>query len=62
MSGRRASFKQSDATKALRAAMAAGLSPTGYHIDPVTGAIVVQFGNFGSEAPNSFDSLIRARP
>lgn len=59
---RRASFKQSDATKALKAAVAAGLVPTGYRIEPDTGAIAVQFGETGFAAPNSFDDLIGVRP
>lgn len=42
MSARPARFKQADATRALRAAQAAGLKPCGYKIDP-TGAIVVMF-------------------
>ncbi len=40
MVARRATFKQADATRALRAAVAAGLRPSGYKIDP-SGAIVV---------------------
>jgi hypothetical protein len=58
---RRASFKQSDATKALKAAVAAGLNPIGYRIDPLTGAIAVQFGELGIETSNSFDDLMGAR-
>ena len=41
---RRAAFKQADATRALRAAVAAGLKPSGFRVDPATGAIEVQFG------------------
>jgi hypothetical protein len=37
---RRATFKQSDATRALRAAQKAGMKPSGYKIDP-SGAIIV---------------------
>jgi hypothetical protein len=61
MMTRRATFKQADATKALRAAVAAGLFPTGYQIDPVTGTITVQFSGVG-EAGNSFDQLTEVRP
>jgi hypothetical protein len=42
MVSRAARFKQADATRALRAAVAAGLKPSGYRIDPA-GAIVVMF-------------------
>lgn len=57
MAGRRASFKQADATRALKGAVAAGLKPTGYRIDP-TGAIVVMFTGAASErAINSFDEI-----
>lgn len=41
---RRAAFKQSDATRALRAAQKAGLRPSGYRIEP-TGAIVVMLND-----------------
>ena len=34
-------FRQHDLTRALRAAVAAGLAVSGYEIDPVTGRIVV---------------------
>ncbi|EPR08443.1 hypothetical protein M527_09850 [Sphingobium indicum IP26] len=44
MSTRAARFKQADATRALRAAVAAGLKPSGYRIDPA-GAIVVMFAD-----------------
>ena len=39
-----ARFKQADVTKALKAATAAGLKPSGCKIDP-TGAIIVMLGN-----------------
>lgn len=37
-------FKQSDVTRALRAATAAGLKPSGYKIDSL-GAIIVMFSD-----------------
>jgi len=52
MAARRASFKQADATRALRAAVAAGLRPSGYKIDP-TGAIVVMLADGTSSKPSS---------
>jgi hypothetical protein len=59
MASRRASFRQADATRALKAAVAAGLRPTGYRLDP-TGAIEVQFdGQARSSAANSFDDIQR---
>jgi hypothetical protein len=42
MTTRRATFKQSDAARALRAAVAAGLKPSGYKID-AAGTIHVTF-------------------
>jgi hypothetical protein len=57
MSARAARFKQADATRALRAAVAAGLKPSGYKVD-ADGAIIVLFGDSALEASNSFDSLI----
>lgn len=54
---RRSSFKQADATRALRAAVAAGLRPSGYRVDP-TGAIEVLFGRVdGAPTSNSFDEI-----
>lgn len=54
---RRSSFKQADATRALRGAVAAGLKPTGYRIDP-TGAIEVMFtGAMADRQTNSFDEI-----
>lgn len=44
MSARRRTFKQTDVTRALRAAAAAGLQVTGFKIDVQTGAIVVETG------------------
>jgi hypothetical protein len=38
----RTSFRQSDATRALRAALAAGLNPVGYSVAP-DGSIKVEF-------------------
>lgn len=57
MAQRRAAFSQSDATRALKAAVAAGLKPSGYRVDP-TGTIEVLFS--GGERPmpsNSFDEI-----
>lgn len=56
MAARRANFKQADATRALKAAAAAGLKPTGYRIDP-GGAIVVMFGEAAARSGNSFDDI-----
>ena len=49
---RRAAFIQSDATRALRAAVRAGLRPSGYRIEP-TGAIIVTFNENATSAPAS---------
>lgn len=57
MASRRSSFRQADATRALKAAVAAGLKPTGFRLDP-TGAIEVQFdGQARAGATNSFDDI-----
>lgn len=61
MKGRRASFRQSDAARALRAALAAGLEPTGYTIS-VDGSITVRLGDGESNDNNSFDRLMRSNP
>ena len=58
---RHAAFKQADLTRALRAAMAAGLKPSGYRINPATGEIEVQFGNDNPTSGNSFDTIMGAR-
>lgn len=50
-------FKQADATRALRAAVAAGLKPSGYKITP-SGEIVVMLGDDTAGPRNSFDDLI----
>lgn len=50
MSAPAARFRQADATRALRAAKAAGLNPSGYKIDP-SGAIVVMFANGTTQPP-----------
>ena len=53
---RRSAFKQADATRALRAAVAAGLKPTGFRLDP-TGAIEVMFGEERTKSANTFDEV-----
>jgi hypothetical protein len=58
---RRASFKQADAARALRAAMAAGLQPSGYTI-ATDGSISVSLeGCDANASSNSFD-LLMGRP
>lgn len=53
-----ARFKQSDCTRALRAAVAAGLKPCGYEIDP-NGTLRVIFANgLQPKAGNSFDEVL----
>ena len=44
-----AAFRQSDVTRALRAARAAGLDVSGYEIDPITGKITITTGSNGSK-------------
>ena len=56
MVSRRAAFKQADATRALRAAVAAGLKPISFRIDP-SGAIVVNMGDGAVRSSNSFDEI-----
>ena len=56
---RRAAFKQSDLTRALRGAKAAGLEPQGCKINPATGEIEMQFGK-DAASRNSFDQLMGA--
>ena len=57
MKARRASFKQADAARALRAAVAAGLRPNGYTIG-ADGSITVSLGETDAAAKNSFDRLM----
>lgn len=57
MSARRSSFKQADAARALRAARAAGLDPSGYTIAP-DGSIHVSFRDGPAVPANSFDNLM----
>lgn len=56
MSTRR-SFKQADAARALRAAIAAGLRPSGYTIT-ADGSITVNLEGAGSTSANSFDQIM----
>ena len=53
----RASFKQADATRALRAAVSAGLKPNGYTIG-ADGSITVLLGDAAGISQNSFDRLM----
>ena len=57
MSARRASFRQADAARALRAAVAAGLRPRGYTIG-VDGSITVKLGDAEPLDDNSFDQIM----
>lgn len=54
---RHSAFRQAEATKALRAASRAGLTPSGYEIAP-DGTIRVLFGGAAASG-NSFDELRR---
>ncbi len=55
---RAARFKQADATRALRAAVAAGMKPSGYKIDAM-GAIHVTFGDgVPTNAANPWDEVL----
>jgi len=65
MSRSPARFKQSDVTRALRAARAAGLDVSGYAIDPVTGRIIVSTASPGNgskpvdeEGVNEWDKVL----
>lgn len=57
---RRAAFKQADAARALKAAVAAGLRPSCYTI-AADGSITVNLSGAAAEAENTFDSIMRAR-
>lgn len=57
MASRHSAFKQADATKALRAAVRAGLKPSGYEIGP-DGTIRVLLGSGGTPSGNSFDEAM----
>lgn len=59
MSARRSSFKQADAARALRAAVAAGFKPQGYTIG-VDGSITVKLSEAESCDDNSFDRIMGA--
>jgi hypothetical protein len=57
---RRSTFKQAEITKALKGALAAGMKPSGYRIDPM-GGIVVMFGDGSLKPPsgNPWDEELR---
>ncbi len=57
MKAQRASFRQADAARALRAAVAAGLRPSGYTIG-VDGSITVSLGEGEAGSNNSFDQIM----
>jgi hypothetical protein len=57
MTTRRSAFRQPDATKALKAAVAAGLKPSGYTINP-DGSIHVDFGEAQAGSKNPLDRLL----
>ena len=61
MTTRASSFKQADVTRALRSALALGLKPSGFRIDPTSGAIEVMLGEEAARFSNSFDSIMGAR-
>ena len=52
-----AAFKQADITRALRGAAAAGMKPSGYRVNAVTGDIEVQLGANDTASTNSFDAI-----
>lgn len=60
MTTRRATFKQADATRALRAAVNAGLKPSGYKID-AAGVIHVTFADSNAPATgaNPWDEVLQ---
>lgn len=59
MSARRASFKQADAARALRAAVAAGFEPRGYTIG-ADGSITVRLSEASACDDNSFDRIMNS--
>lgn len=55
---RRSTFKQADATRAFRAALAAGLKPSGCTIAP-DGSIKLEFGEAMQGARNPLDRILQ---
>ena len=51
-------FSQADAARALRAAVAAGLKPSGYTINP-DGSIHVDFSELPSGSANPWDRVLQ---
>lgn len=56
----RSKFRQIDASRALKAAVAAGLIPQSYRISP-EGEIVVHLVSGADKSENSFDELMRGK-
>ena len=59
MTVRRASFKQADAARALRAAIAAGLQPGCYTISADGSITVSLISECSTAGENSFDHIMR---
>jgi hypothetical protein len=57
-----ATFRQQDVTKALKAAVGAGLRVTGFKLDVNTGKIEVETGNVPAQdsGPNDLDRELEA--
>lgn len=60
MATRRTSFKQSDITRLLKAAAAAGLKTKGCRLNPHSGEIELNFDGDSKAHNNSFDAIMGA--